>query len=93
MHDVIESTKDAYKDEEHVAGPMPTHITLCGQRDLQTVLAVLDVVAEMAAECLECKRDKQRSGVSGDITYIDERGRLGLPGGRQGPFDRRGDRL
>ena len=93
MHDVIESTKDAYEDEERVAGPMPTRIALCGRRDLQTVLAVLDVAAEMAAECLECKRDKQRSGASGDITYIDERGRLGLPGGRQGPFDRRGDRL
>ena len=93
MHDVIESTKDAYEDEERVAGPMPTRIALCGRRDLQTVLAVLDVAAEMAAECLGCKRDKQRSGASGDITYIDERGRLGLPGGRQGPFDHRGDRL
>ena len=93
MHDVIEYENDTYKDKKRVVGSVPTHIALCGQRDLQTVLAVLDVAAEMAAECLGCKRDKQRSGASGDITYIDERGRLGLPGGRQGPFDRRGDRL
>ena len=93
MHDVIESTKDAYEDEERVAGPMPTRIALCGRRDLQTVLAVLDIAAEVAAECLECKRDKQRTEVSGATTYVDEGGRLGLPRGREHPFDRRSDRL
>ena len=52
MHNVIESTKDAYKDEDCITDPMPMRITLCGQCDLQTVLAVLDVVAKMAMECL-----------------------------------------
>ena len=93
MHDVIESTKDVYEDEERVAGPMPMRIALCGWHDLQTILAVLDIAAEVAAECLECKRDKQRTGVSGATTYVDEGGRLGLPRGREHPFDCWSDRL